>query len=203
MNKAILYIHGKGGSASESGIFAKSCQGFDVLGVDYDDGDLPCVVKSKIIAAYDSARENYDVIYVLANSIGAYFAMLSLGECEIEKALFISPVVDLQALILGMMKYEGISEEDLRTQGKIGMFSWEYLSFVRENPVKWNTFTAVLYAEGDELISRHSIDNFIATHNAILTVMSGGEHWFHTEEQLAFLNNWLSNSLPKADCNSI
>ena len=24
-----------------------------------------------------------------------------------------------------------------------------------------------------------------------LTVMKGGEHWFHTKEQLAFLNDWM------------
>ena len=203
MSKAILYIHGKGGSASESTIFAETCRGFDVLGVDYDDDDLPCVVKSKIISAYNSARDKYDVIYILANSIGAYFAMLSLGECEIEKALFISPVVDLEAIIMAMMKAAGISEEDLRTQGKIGAFSWEYLRFIRENPVTWNTFTGILYAEGDELISRQSIDKFIVAHNARLTIMHGGEHWFHTEEQLAFLNNWLSDSLIKADCKLI
>ena len=26
---------------------------------------------------------------------------------------------------------------------------------------------------------------------ATLTVMEGGEHWFHTEEQMAFLDNWI------------
>jgi hypothetical protein len=28
-------------------------------------------------------------------------------------------------------------------------------------------------------------------HQATLTVMDGGEHWFHTEEQMAFLDNWI------------
>lgn len=26
---------------------------------------------------------------------------------------------------------------------------------------------------------------------ATLTVMPGGEHWFHTEEQMAFLDRWI------------
>ncbi len=200
MNKAILYIHGKGGSASESNSFAETCRGFDVLGVDYDDDDLPYIMKSKIMSAYESARENYDMIYILANSIGAYFAMLSLQACNVGKALFISPVVDMQEIILNIMKAAGISEEDLRVRKEIATdfgetLSWEYLCFVRENPISWDVPTEILYAEGDELISRQSIDKFTKTHNAGLTVMHGGEHWFHTDKQIAFLNKWLSNIL--------
>ena len=30
---------------------------------------------------------------------------------------------------------------------------------------------------------------------AALTVMEGGEHWFHTDVQMRFLDNWISNSL--------
>ena len=29
--------------------------------------------------------------------------------------------------------------------------------------------------------------------NAELTVMPGGEHWFHTKEQMQFLDNWIKN----------
>lgn len=196
MNKAILYIHGRGGSASESGIFAASCPCFDVLGVDYDENNYA----SQILSAYKSASEKYDMIYILANSIGAYFAMLSLQACNVGKALFISPVVDMQEIILNIMKAAGISEEDLRVRKEIATdfgetLSWEYLCFVRENPISWDVPTEILYAEGDELISRQSIDNFTATHNAGLTVMHGGEHWFHTDKQIAFLNKWLSNIL--------
>lgn len=34
---------------------------------------------------------------------------------------------------------------------------------------------------------------FVNKHNARLTVLENGEHWFHTEEQLAFLDKWLRN----------
>ena len=40
MNSAILYIHGKGGSAKEADRFRAICTGFDVLGVDYK-GEFP------------------------------------------------------------------------------------------------------------------------------------------------------------------
>ncbi len=32
---------------------------------------------------------------------------------------------------------------------------------------------------------------FSKRHNAALTVMEGGEHWFHTEQQMQFLDDWI------------
>ena len=32
---------------------------------------------------------------------------------------------------------------------------------------------------------------FAKTHGAELTVMEEGEHWFHTDEQMHFLDNWI------------
>ena len=198
MRKVILYVHGKGGSSQEAENY--NLHGFDVIGVDYDNSYLPYIIRPQIQEAYNMIREKYESVYILANSIGAYFAMLSLNECEIVKALFISPVVDMQGLILNMMKAAGVSEDDLRVKKEIvtgfgETLSWEYLQFVRDNPISWEVPTEILYADGDKLISHKSIDNFVKTHNAKLTIMPGGEHWFHTEEQIAFLNNWLSNIL--------
>ena len=28
-------------------------------------------------------------------------------------------------------------------------------------------------------------------HDAVLTVMEDGEHWFHTEKQMKFLDDWI------------
>ena len=70
-----------------------------------------------------------------------------------------------------------------------------YAEDYEEGEIVTEVPTEILYADGDKLISHKSIDNFVKTHNAKLTIMNGGEHWFHTEEQIAFLNNWLSNIL--------
>ena len=35
---------------------------------------------------------------------------------------------------------------------------------------------------------------FCEAHGAALTVMEGGEHWFHTETQMDFLDRWLLQS---------
>lgn len=195
MKKAILYIHGKGGSHLEAEQYKKNCPGFDMIGIDYHD-DLPWVVQNQIQAAYDNAHKRYEHIYVIGNSIGAYFAMHTLQACDIEKALFISPVLDMEQLILDMMSWANVSETDLREKGEISTdfgetLSWKYLCFVRENPIIWNIPTEILYAGKDHLISRQMINKFLCNHNANLTIMEDGEHWFHTDEQLAFLDGWM------------
>lgn len=199
MKKVILYIHGKGGSHLEAEQYKKNCLGFDIIGIDYNDY-LPWVVQNQIRSVYDKVRERYDYIYVIANSIGAYFVMHTLQTCDIEKALFISPVLDMEKLILDMMSWANVSENDLREKKEIPTdfgetLSWKYLCFVRENPIKWNIPTEILFAGNDNLISRQTVNWFISTHNANLTVMENGEHWFHTDEQLAFLDIWMKRAI--------
>ena len=36
---------------------------------------------------------------------------------------------------------------------------------------------------------------FAKEHNTTLTIMEQGEHWFHTEEQMTFLDNWIRTNL--------
>lgn len=77
LKKVILYIHGKGGSHLEAEQYKKNCSGFDMIGIDYNDY-FPWIVQNQIQVAYDNAYKRYNHIYVVANSIGAYFAMHTL-----------------------------------------------------------------------------------------------------------------------------
>ena len=179
--------------------YRKNCIGFDMIGIDFNEY-LPWIVQNQIQSVYNEAREKYDYVYVIANSIGAYFAMHTLQNCDIEKALFISPVLDMERLILDMMSLANVSEKDLCEKEEIPTdfgetLSWKYLCFVRENPIIWNAPTEILYAENDNLVSRRTVDEFIGSHNANLTVMENGEHWFHTDEQLAFLDAWMKKAI--------
>lgn len=69
--------------------------------------------------------------------------------------------------------------------------SWEYLCWAREHPVSWSISTDILYGGKDNLQSYETVRKFAEKNNAGLTVMPNGEHWFHTEEQMKFLDNWL------------
>ena len=140
--------------------------------------------------------QQYNEILLIANSIGAYFSLISLSEKSISRALLISPIVDMENLISTMMKKAKISEEELKAKKVIGtsfgeVLSWEYLSFVRKNPITWNIPTGILYGKKDDMTSLETITNFAHTINASLTIFDKGEHWFHTEEQMDFLDTWV------------
>lgn len=199
MKKAVIYVHGKNGSYLEAEQYKKNCVGFDLIGVDYNEY-LPWIVQNQIKSVYDEVRMTYDRIFLLANSIGAYFAMLSLQECNIERALFISPVLDMEQFILDMMGWANVSEKDLCEKGEISTnfgetLSWKYLCFVRNHPIIWRIPTRILYGSNDNLTSRETVDRFLENHNADLTVMENGEHWFHTDEQLSYLNEWMRSEM--------
>ena len=123
--------------------------------------------------------------------------MIALSDKKIKKAMFISPIVDMEKLILNMMKMSNISEEELYNKKEIATsfsetLSWEYLTYVRNNPIEWNVPTDILYTENDFLTSLETITNFANKTNSSLTIMKNGEHYFHTEEQMNFLDNWFS-----------
>lgn len=196
---AILYIHGKGGSHMEIEQYKMNCKGFDMIGVDYD-VYLPWMVQSKIKNAYNELCSKYEGIYIIANSIGAYFAMHTLQNCDIKKALFISPILDMEKLILDMMNWASVSEKELCEKGEIETdfnetLSWNYLKFVREHPIEWHIPTSILYAKKDHLNSLKTVNEFVQRHNSQLTIMENGEHFFHTDEQISFLNNWMKAAL--------
>ena len=44
-------------------------------------------------------------------------------------------------------------------------------------------------------MSIDTIADFADKHQATLTVMEGGEHWFHTDEQMQFLDSWIKNDV--------
>jgi hypothetical protein len=125
--------------------------------------------------------------------------MLALGGEEVRRAYFISPMVNMEKFITDMMAREGVSEEELKEKGEIPTkfgqpLSWKYLTFVREHPITWNIPTVVLYGSNDHLVPYEVIRSFTEAHDMKLTVMDGGEHWFHTPEQMAFLMRWMKEN---------
>lgn len=60
----------------------------------------------------------YSKFYLIANSVGAYLSILSLSDKPIEKTMLISPIIDMESLILEMIRIENISEEELSLRKK-------------------------------------------------------------------------------------
>ena len=195
MKELILYLHGKGGSAGESEHYKPLFPDCEILGLDYR-GATPWEAGPEIRAAVEKCKTEYDSITLVANSIGAYFGMQAGIEALIDRAYFISPIVDMEGLIRNMLGWAGVSEEELQAKGEIQTafgetLSWAYLSYVREHPLRWGVPTRILCGSGDTLTSRETVEAFAGARGAALTVMEGGEHWFHTPEQMAFLDAWI------------
>lgn len=194
---AVLYIHGKGGNVNEAEHYKKIFPDCDVIGLDYKNF-TPKENAEEIFHAVKNLKSRYEKIILVANSIGAFFAMNAGIDAEIFKAYFISPIVNMERLIENLMAQENISEEELKRRGEIQTsfgenLSWKYFSYVKENPLRWNVPTKILYGEKDFITSLETLMEFAEKNNFDVTIMKNGEHWFHTEEQMNFLDNWIKN----------
>lgn len=199
MDNLVIYVHGKGGTADEATHYKPLFPESDVIGFDYKSQN-PWDAKSEFCRFYDWNSKGYDSVTLVANSIGAFFSMSALAEKMISKALFISPVVNMERLISDMMIWANITEDELFSRKEIPTdfgetLSWEYLCYVRTHPIRWNIPTHILYGANDNLTSRETMYEFAEHTGAILTVMNGGEHWFHTVKQMEFLDDWIRKSI--------
>ena len=199
MRRLVIYIHGKGGCAEESEHYRPLFPDSDMIGFDYH-AQTPWEAKEEFPRFYDLHSEGYDSVILIANSIGAFFSMHALAEKSISKALFISPIVNMERLIADMMMWAHVTEDELKSKGQIPTdfgetLSWAYLCYVRAHPVIWRIPTCILYGGRDHLTSGETISEFADQIGAALTVMENGEHWFHTPEQMNVLDRWITGSI--------
>ena len=200
MKNAVIYVHGKGGNVEEANHYKQFFDDdFEIIGFDYK-SLKPWDAKIEFVNYFNSIISKYNKIYLIANSIGAYFSLISLADMPIEKAMLISPIVDMERIILNMMKCENITEDELILKKEIETsfgesLSWQYLSYVRKNTIHWDIPTNILFAGNDNMTSIETMTNFANKINANLTTMKDGEHWFHTEEQMIFLDKWFKENI--------
>ena len=194
----VIYVHGKGGSAEEAEHYKPLFPDSEVIGFDYR-AQTPWEAKEEFTHFFAEKRRHCDGLALIANSIGAFFSMMSLDAAYVDRAYLISPVVDMEKLIGNMLLWANVTERELEEKQEISTnfgetLSWRYLCYVREHPVIWHVPTRILYGEHDDLTSIETISSFAKRNGAELTVMPGGEHWFHTEEQMRFLDAWITGS---------
>lgn len=202
-----LFLHGQGGCKEEAVPFAElACPlGWQVLAVDLPEhGERKGARERARFVPWDVVPELHQVeAYLLArwgafsvraNSIGAYFALLSFG--EVASAALASPVVDMQRLILDMCERSGVTPARLRDRGEVDVpggqtLSWDYLDYARTRATYfWDAPIHVLYGAHDTMVSRPSVERFVQRYRAQLTVCPDGWHWFRTPAQLAALREW-------------
>ena len=197
MKNIVIYVHGKGGSAQEAEHYGTLFPDAEVVGFDYR-AQTPWEAKEEFLRFFAGQRERCGSIVLVANSIGAYFSMCASAETLIDRAYFISPIVDMEKLICKMMAWAGLTEQELAEKSEIPTefgetLSWNYLCYVREHPLHWRVPTCILYGGRDSLTSPETVTAFAERTGAELTVMPDGEHWFHTQRQLQFLDSWITS----------
>lgn len=200
MEEIVVYVHGKGGSVQEAEHYKALFPNCEVIGFDYH-AQSPWEATEEFSGFFTAVRKCCGKLTLVANSIGAFLSLSSLNEKLVDTAYFISPVVDMEQLICNMMQWADVSEAELAEKLEIPTtfgetLSWKYLCYVREHPISWKIPTRILYGEKDALTSMETIKAFVEKNNAELTVMPGGEHWFHTKEQMQFLDYWIKNRRP-------
>ena len=200
MKEILVYVHGKGGSAEEAAHYKPLFPNCEVIGFDYH-SQTPWEAKEEFPAFFAQQRQRCDRLILIANSIGAFFAMSALDETLVDRAYFVSPVVDMENLIGNMMQWANVTEDELEKKREIPTnfgetLSWDYLRYVREHPISWNVPTCILYGEHDNLTSIETVTAFSERCHAKITVMPGAEHWFHTQAQMRFLDDWIAAADP-------
>lgn len=212
--RVILAVHGSGSSKSDAPIAllaeVATERGYQVLSFDLPEhGDRKqeqtlckvqtCVAELQQVLAF--AQTQFAQISLFANSMGAYFSLLALHDAPLRQSLFLSPVVDMEMLIHGMMQGFGISEAQLRQEQVIPTpigqtLYWDYYQYVKQHPVQhWPVDTAILYGAQDDMTPRAAIDDFAAQFGCRLTVAQGSAHYFYTSQDLAALRSFLQSNL--------
>lgn len=213
-NKVYIYVHGKSGYKEDAEAFAKivSGQGFQVLSFDLPEhgerkNDAAKLVPWEAVPEFHSilfyAKQHWQMVSLYASSIGAYFSLLAFSNESFKQCLFVSPILDMTALIEKMMCWANVSEERLKAEKKIPTdfgetLSWEYYTYAKNNPVTaLKSKTAILYAGHDNMTDRATVTAFTDKFKCSLQIHEKGEHWFHTKDQLTVWRDWVEGALEK------
>jgi len=207
-----LFVHGRMSKKEEAEGFAEIAinRGFQVISFDLPEhgersaNTYPCTVQNGVhdleqILNY--TEKHWKHISLFACSLGAYFSLLTYRDVRFKKCLFLSPILDMERLIHNMMKWAGVQVEQLQKEKEIltpmgETLSWDYYEYVRNHPIQvWNAPTHILYGDQDHLTEQSVLDDFAKRFKARVQIVKGGEHYFHTEDQIRIFNEWMAENI--------
>jgi alpha-beta hydrolase superfamily lysophospholipase len=212
INRIIIAVHGDKSSKTDPviKILAEEATtyGYSVLSFDLPEhGERKNIARActtqncieDLQTIYDYTVSLSQDISLFGCSIGAYYGMSAYKNKPINKAWFLSPVVDLRRLIENIMKVANITPERLHEEKTIHtpfkILDWDIYNFVCHNSLHWETPTSILFGENDTICEKELVSDFIQITSVESTIAPGCEHWFHTEYQLSVYNEWLKKTL--------
>jgi pimeloyl-ACP methyl ester carboxylesterase len=210
-DKVIIAAHGNLSHKEDAAISMLATQaleeGYQVISFDLPEhgdrakgayGCNPINAISDLKAVYDFAKKNASKISFFGCSLGAYFGLLAYKDREIEKSIFLSPVVNMEKIILGMMDGFGVTENRLELEKQIELpigqvLDWDYYTYVKSNPIdfKWPVPTWILYGKQDSLTCLEDMKAFSDYNKCTLEIDQDGEHFYHTDAQMDYYRKWL------------
>lgn len=198
--KVAVYIHGLKGSAKEAEDYSYLEDEYDVVGLDYKDGN-PWELGGFLRQEFEKLTRNYKKIIVIANSIGAFYAYEYLSDFNIKQAFFISPIASMFQIVFNILMSNGIKRDELKAKKFITLdngqtLSYDFYEHVSKEKDNWKVPTEILYGSHDELVYIENIVDFLADHpQSKLTIKSEAGHYFHTLEEKEFIKKWILGSL--------
>ncbi len=209
-NKVWIAVHGNLSNKQDTVIRLLAGQvlraGCQVLSFDLPDhgeraGDGFCSITqsmSDLHTVLDYAKQRYRDISLFGCSIGAYFSLLAYAGIPFQKALFLSPVIDMHHILRSMMRSFGVSEQRLAQERRIFLpgapaLDWEYYRYVQEHPLTcWDVSTAILCGANDELCACNTTGAFAKRFGCSIDILPDCKHFFHTPKQLSSFDEWLA-----------
>lgn len=204
--RAFLCVHGQCGNKEEAEGFAQIAQahGWQTLALDLPEhgarrGDgtplRAWTVEPELDAVMTYLKNNYSAVALRAGSIGAWLCLTLLQNETFSACQLVAPLLDMPHVIHGMMRQADVSVARLKREARIqtanGVLTIEEWRYAQAHPVtRWQSPTAILYPERDHLTPIATARAFAARFSCALTVLPGSEHYIHTPEQVAFLNEW-------------
>ncbi len=212
--RLFIAVHGNKSNKEDDviAVFAECAvaKGYQVISFDLPDHgerkteNIPCKVQNAVQdlnAIMSYAKQISEDISVFACSMGVYISLMAYNGAPLRQALFLSSLVDMERMISNMMTWFNVSEERLKAEQEVATpigltLYWDYYCYVKENPVTaWNAPTSILYGKKDDTVELDTVEAFVKRFQADLRFMEQGEHYFHTEEQLAFFRQWCEESI--------
>lgn len=209
-NRVYVHVHGKMSRKEYAESFAAIAEtkGYQTLSFDLPEhgertDSKRCDVwngVSDLRTISDYAFTNWERVSLYACSIGAYFSLNAYNTMPFEKALFQSPIVDMERLVKNMMLWSGVTEAELESKKEIpspvDTLRWDYYQYIISHPItQWNIPTAILYGGKDNLQPEESVRAFAEKFGCSLTVSENSEHPFMAQSDALIVENWLCRNI--------
>lgn len=217
-DRLLLAVHGMASNKEDTviALAAQAAAQHGVCTLSYDlpehgarssGADYPCNPwngLSDLLAVYQYACGIAHKISFFACSLGAYHTMLAYPRIKVEKFFFLSPMVDMEHVIEGMMTAAGVTQDRLEREKYISVqdgppLDWAYYCYVREHPIRYPQHGSepivMLRGEKDMLCTQRDAKAFADWYSAKLTIAPGAEHFFYLPEHLNLFSKWMDQNM--------